>query len=329
MQKYEFTNNKKMVTDCDGVERELTQIVSTKSFQNVHGDFVPSGTLGGWIERESNLSQDGNSWLNEKSYAFHDSMIAGNAYVENSFLYHESGVEDDAYIYESKLHNEALVCGVTEVHYSLLYKNTTLGGICYVENSNLTNVRLLVGSKDRAKWKSCHFENVRLKSDTYLVECESDVFMKDVHLTGRKIKVEHPISLERVHGESIERFLVKQELEMSDVFMKEGVNFLVKGNKKTGLIGKLGDEQGRAIVIHSDCILKNSWIHDQVQIHGNWIINSSQLSGDSMLKNDSDKTHILERTRMSELARITATGSFDNAKTVTVELEMDNEYQIK
>lgn len=329
MQKYEFTVKKKMVEDSEGVERELRQIIATKGFNTAHGGFVLPGTLGGWIEQESNLSQEGTCWLNENSYAFHDSMIAGNAYVENSRLYHEVIVEDDVYIYESKLHGKTLICGDTEVEYSLTFGDTTLGGFCNVENSNLTNVRLLVGSKDKNTWKSCRFENTLLKSDAYMVEFSSSADLKDVHLTGRKIKVESPIVLERVHGEEIQRLIVKQELEMSDVLLEKGASVLIKGNKKTAMIGTPTIKQGDSIVINSTgFIVKNSLIKDQVQIHGHWIVTSSEIAGDVLLQNQSDKTHILHTCDISEYAKVTAQGQFDDAKTIVAELAMDNEYEI-
>lgn len=63
--KYEFT----------GVEQQfgkvmLKQIVALKNFS-----MILKGTLGGWIESEDNLSQEGESWV------FKDAMVGGQARV--------------------------------------------------------------------------------------------------------------------------------------------------------------------------------------------------------------------------------------------------------
>lgn len=54
MKKYELTTNFKI--DASGIK--MYQIKALKDF----GD-VKKGDLGGYIEREENLSQDGNSWV--------------------------------------------------------------------------------------------------------------------------------------------------------------------------------------------------------------------------------------------------------------------------
>ena len=76
MKKYELTTNTKM---CFG--RKLYQIKALKDF----GD-VKAGDLGGYIEKEENLSQDGIAW------------VFGNAYV-----YGNARVYDDAYVYGNTL----------------------------------------------------------------------------------------------------------------------------------------------------------------------------------------------------------------------------------
>ena len=52
--KYELIENKIKTEN-----RTLYQIKALKDFSD-----VKSGDLGGWIEKESNLSQEGNAWVN-------------------------------------------------------------------------------------------------------------------------------------------------------------------------------------------------------------------------------------------------------------------------
>ena len=65
MKKYELTSETKVI---NGVE--LHRIKALESFGN-----VKNGDLGGWIESEKNLSQDGGSWV------YDNAMVRGNAKV--------------------------------------------------------------------------------------------------------------------------------------------------------------------------------------------------------------------------------------------------------
>lgn len=69
--KYKLTNNKK---EFCGVT--LFQIEATKSF-----DSVNKGELGGYIEKESNLSQDNNAWVFDNAQVFDNAVVCGNATV--------------------------------------------------------------------------------------------------------------------------------------------------------------------------------------------------------------------------------------------------------
>ena len=55
--KYKLTKNTKEVNDIT-----FYQIQSLKDF----GD-VKKGDLGGWIEKENNLSQEGNCWVSDNA----------------------------------------------------------------------------------------------------------------------------------------------------------------------------------------------------------------------------------------------------------------------
>ena len=65
MKKYELTSETKVI---NGVE--LHRIKALNSFGN-----IKEGDLGGWIESEKNLSQDGNAWV------YGNARISGNAWV--------------------------------------------------------------------------------------------------------------------------------------------------------------------------------------------------------------------------------------------------------
>ena len=71
MKKYELTTNTKM-----RFGRKLFQIKALVSF----GD-VAAGDLGGYIEKEENLSHDGDAWVYDRALIFGDAKVCGNAQV--------------------------------------------------------------------------------------------------------------------------------------------------------------------------------------------------------------------------------------------------------
>ena len=71
MQKYKFTGKKKEVYG-----RTLYQIVCVTAF-----DSVAAGDIGGYIEKEANLSQDGNAWVYGDARVYGDAEVYGDAKV--------------------------------------------------------------------------------------------------------------------------------------------------------------------------------------------------------------------------------------------------------
>ena len=88
--KYELTKNTKKLYD-----RTLYQIKALRSFSN-----VLKGDLGGWIEKEANLSQDGDAWVYGDAQVYGNADIFGNARVfGNAWVYGDAWVSGDAWVY--------------------------------------------------------------------------------------------------------------------------------------------------------------------------------------------------------------------------------------
>ena len=99
--KFELTNE---TIDFHG--RTLYRIRALKDF----GD-VKKGDLGGFIEKESNLSQKGNCWICDDAKVFDDATIYGNAEIYgNAKVYDNAEVSDDA-----KVFSYAVICGDAEI----------------------------------------------------------------------------------------------------------------------------------------------------------------------------------------------------------------------
>jgi len=96
MKKYELTNKKKT-----WFGRTLYKIRALKDFGN-----IKKGDLGGWIEKEDNLSQFNNAWI------YHNAKVYGNAKVHgNAKVCNNAKVCDDAEVYDgAEVYGNAIIC---------------------------------------------------------------------------------------------------------------------------------------------------------------------------------------------------------------------------
>ena len=108
MRKYEMTANTKM---CFG--RKLYQIRALVNFEN-----IKAGDLGGYIEKEENLSQDDIAWVFDNACVYDNAQVHGNAQVfdnvliyGNARVYGTARVYDDVQIYgNAQVYGNARVC---------------------------------------------------------------------------------------------------------------------------------------------------------------------------------------------------------------------------
>ena len=82
MKKFELTTDFKM--HCG---KKLFRIRALIDF----GD-VKAGDLGGYIEREENLSHDGNAWVSESAWVSENARVGGNAHVSESAHVSENAI---------------------------------------------------------------------------------------------------------------------------------------------------------------------------------------------------------------------------------------------
>lgn len=75
--KFEFTNER--ITSYSG--KQLFQIKALKSFAD-----VKAGELGGFIEKEENLSQVGNAWVSDDAQVSGNALVSGSAQVSGNAL---------------------------------------------------------------------------------------------------------------------------------------------------------------------------------------------------------------------------------------------------
>ena len=125
--KYELTEESRTLSDGTVLHR----IRALSDFTIYDGIDVSKGDLGGFIEREENLSRDGTSWV------YDDACVYGNARVSG-----DACVSDDACVYGD-------AC-VSDVHDYAVYKNTWSSGrwFTYTRSNGKWNVGCFYGDGD-------------------------------------------------------------------------------------------------------------------------------------------------------------------------------------
>lgn len=101
MKKYSLTCNTKQL---NGVT--LYQIKAEMSF-----DCISKDDLGGYIEKESNLSQEGNAWVSDNA------SVSGNAWVcGDACVFGDARVSGNAWVYgDARVYGNSWVCGDARV----------------------------------------------------------------------------------------------------------------------------------------------------------------------------------------------------------------------
>ena len=127
MKKYELTSETKVI---NGVE--LHRIKALESFGRVE-----KGELGGWIESEKNLSQDGDAWVSGKATVFENATVGGNAFISgkatirgNAWVGGNATVSVNATVEDkAKVDGNAIVCeNVIVSGNAIVSENATVDG---------------------------------------------------------------------------------------------------------------------------------------------------------------------------------------------------------
>ena len=85
---------------------------------------IEDGELGGWIESEKNLSQEGECWVDDNAYVYDDARVFGNAQVfwcayvyDYAKVYGNAEVSGSANVYgDAKVYGNARVYDHAEIY---------------------------------------------------------------------------------------------------------------------------------------------------------------------------------------------------------------------
>ena len=108
MKKFELTTE--FITNIFGTK--LFRIKALIEFGN-----VKEGDLGGYIEKEENLSQKDNAWVYDNARVYGDAWVCGDAQVYgDAWVYDNARVYGDAWVCgDAQVYGDAWVCGDARV----------------------------------------------------------------------------------------------------------------------------------------------------------------------------------------------------------------------
>ena len=119
----------------------LFRIKATRDFGNVH-----SGDLGGYIEKEENLSHDGLCWVGDEAMVYGDAIVGMDAKVfDYSRIYGNAVIYDSATVsYCAQVFDNAHVSGNSVVMYSsMVFGNANIYG-----NSTIMDNAMVFGDSN-------------------------------------------------------------------------------------------------------------------------------------------------------------------------------------
>lgn len=150
---------------------------------------VSAGDLGGYIEKEANLSQEGNAWIYDKACVFGNAKICRDAQVfDNALVYDNAYISDNARVYgNAKVYGDACVydnawvfdnakvCGEAIVR-SCVYNNATICGDAHVFGKAEICGDAIVAERDdyivfKNSWSSGRYFTYTKSNKMWLVGC--------------------------------------------------------------------------------------------------------------------------------------------------------------
>ena len=113
---------------------------------------VKAGDKGGWIEKEENLSQNGDAWVYGDARVYRNARVYGNALVYgNAWVYGDARVYDNAWVYgDARVYDSAQVCGGAQVYGDAVICNSN---DYIVFKNNWSSGRWFTWTRSNDMWK--------------------------------------------------------------------------------------------------------------------------------------------------------------------------------
>ena len=259
MKKYKLTNEHKAITrwlGCEEIESKLYRIEALIDFND-----IKKGDLGGWVESELNLSQDGLCWIYDENSTVSDkAIVSGNAKITGfSSVNGFCKIYDNATINSSDIRDTSEVFGNAEITDSSVSGESTIFDNAKVKNSHVIGDGRY--SEEYTKQKLQIYGNSQLLG----VRIDGVPHIYENATLDKGISIEHS---PRIYGRSILRGQVKPD----NIFSAEATLFILDDTEIFGnavIEAKNKDEK--------ECSL---FIKNSARIYGNsHIVGSGSING--------------------------------------------------
>lgn len=155
-----------------------------QALRNIFDD-VAEGDLGGYIEKEANLSQEGECWVYDEAQVYGDAVVTGDAAVcHRAKVGGHAVIADTAYVSDSaRVYGNAKVCGNADVFGSCwVYDNAVVDGEVFLDGEVIVsgNTKITGHSRIEGKIEFRGLNNVVEEDALVTTDC---CFSGKAHLT--------------------------------------------------------------------------------------------------------------------------------------------------
>ena len=179
MKKYELINKEEKCL-CG---RDIT-MYQIRALVDIPEHHVMFGDIGGWIEKEENLSHEGDCWINTTGYVFDNAQVSENAVVGQYQWSWEEEIPEDAYVFgNAQVKGDSVVWGPARVTNNCVIDGYThvVGEVCgHAHITGEAAVYGFVGGRAIIKGNSVIFEDATVYGETVVdnKRLKSGVFVK-------------------------------------------------------------------------------------------------------------------------------------------------------
>lgn len=287
---------------------------------------VKIGDVGGWVEDESNLSQEGDCWIFKEGVVARESHIAGNAQVKGkSFLYNKSRLFDDASVENSTMDNSFMAQGCKAISSGLqnacFYEGVTLSSAITI---NVTAIHSIFKSSRVHAQKSCLvFWNENKKQPNLFEDTEF------AYTSKRKANVRQRISVTGCRLIDIKSFKINSPLRMEFVETNKSFHLQTMKNLKSEAneLKGLSKKEPLNLSERTNLSLRDSTITLSGYLLGSLVVIESKINTFGQLRNHQNGTLMLINVTMKEVSTIQKVSARDRTIEDMV-LDGDSEYFI-
>ena len=179
--KYMLTDETKVI---DG--RTLHRIKALKDFLG-----VKAGDLGGFVEREGNLSQEGSSWIYSNAKVFDNAQISGSAQIcdeaqiyDNAIIYGSAWIGENAQVFDyAQIHGDAEVHGDVQI-----YGTALISGNAVIRGKAQVYGRAWIYGNTWICNNAKIYDHAQICGNAYI--CDDAIISQDQHVSCGVVKTD-------------------------------------------------------------------------------------------------------------------------------------------